>query len=171
MPPSASHRQRPETKDSGSLFTYFVKVTNNGTDPAFQVVVRDVLPANVDFVSVSDDTTLNGDFICSEAAHVVTCTGGTLDGTSDLIPDDPLTLGVNEDVPATRTISIVVRAPEAHDISITNQAFIDPANAIGGIESTPTTRPSRSPTSLRRTTSRSRRTARTRPTRTTKRTT
>ena len=79
---------------------------------------------------MSDDTTLNGDFICSEAAHVVTCTGGTLDGTANLIPDDPATGGINEDVPATRTISIVVRAPEADNITITNQAFIDPTNAI-----------------------------------------
>lgn len=118
------------TKDSGSLFTYYLKVTNNGTDPAFNVTVRDVLPASVTFVSVSDDTTLNGDFICSEAGGVVTCTGGTLDGSLDLIPDDPATGGVNEDVPQSRIISIQVRAPEQHDVQITNQAFVDPTNAI-----------------------------------------
>lgn len=119
-----------KTKDTLSLFTYFIRVTNNGTDPAFNVTARDVLPVGVTFVSVSDDTTLNGDFICTESAGVVTCTGGTLDGTLDLIPDDPATVGVNEDVPQTRQISILVRAPAVTGVTITNQAFVDPSNAI-----------------------------------------
>ena len=103
QPPAAA-----AVKDTDSLFEYFIEVKNNGTDPAFQVVVRDVLPANVTFVSVADDTDAPGAFICVHMNGTVTCTGGTLDGSQDLIPDDPATLTENEDVPTTRTIRILV---------------------------------------------------------------
>ena len=46
--PDASHRLRPRQRTPDRLFSYFIKVTNNGTDPAFNVVVRDVLPAERD---------------------------------------------------------------------------------------------------------------------------
>ena len=61
-----------------------------------------------------------GAFLCSEAGGVVTCTGGTLDGSLDLVPG----------VPQTRHVHVVVTAPMVQDQLITNQAFIDPSNAI-----------------------------------------
>ena len=113
------------------MFTYFIQVTNNGTDPAFKVVVRDVLPAERGLrVRVGRHDPATATSSAREAAHVVTCTGGTLDGSADLIPDDPATPGSTRTCQRRRTISIVVRAPAADSIAITNQAFIDPTNAI-----------------------------------------
>lgn len=106
--------------DSGSLITYEVEVRNDGTDPAFQVVVRDPLPAGLTFVSAQDVLGDDGSFLCGENGGVVTCTGGTLDGSLDLIPG----------LPTSRTIEIVVRAPEVRQQSYTNQVFVDPFNAI-----------------------------------------
>src|SRR5262249_30682784 len=67
---------------------------------------------------------------CGQAGGVVTCTGGTLDGSSDLIPG----------VPQSRVITIKVLAPAniqslATDLSnisvdIVNHAVVDPDNAI-----------------------------------------
>ena len=56
----------------------------------------------------------------TESSGVVTCTGGTLDGNSDLVP------GAGN----TRLIKIVVTAPDANG-PITNHVVIDPNNAIG----------------------------------------
>jgi uncharacterized repeat protein (TIGR01451 family) len=70
-------------------------------------------------MSASDTSPSPGDFICAYAAGVVNCTGGTLDGSSNLIA----TIG------DTRTIEIVVQAPDAVT-DLINQAFIDPDNTI-----------------------------------------
>ena len=65
--------------------TYTVTVTNSGTDPAFQVSLRDILPAGATFVSAVDQLGGNGSFLCGYSDGVVTCTGATLDGSLDLI--------------------------------------------------------------------------------------
>ena len=109
--------------DSGSLITYEIKVTNLGTDPAFQVVVRDVLPAGLTFVSAQDVAGGDGSFLCGESNGTVMCTGGTLDGTDNLIPGPP-------DIATSRTLRIVVRAPEVRQQSYTNQVAVNPFNAI-----------------------------------------
>lgn len=106
--------------DSGSLITYQIEASNAGTDPAFQVVVRDALPAGMTFVSAQDITGGDGSFLCGASSGVVTCTGGTIDGTDDLVPG----------LPTVRMLQIVVRAPEVRQQSYTNQAAIDPSNAI-----------------------------------------
>ncbi|MFQ6170509.1 CARDB domain-containing protein [Oryzobacter sp. R7] len=108
------------TYPSGSTIAYRLEVRNAGTDPAFQVVVRDALPAGLEFISAQDVLGGDGAFLCGESGGVVTCTGGTLDGSSDLIP--PL--------PTTRTVEIIVRAPQVQSQSYTNQAAVDPSNAI-----------------------------------------
>ncbi len=134
----------------GGLISYALNVTNLGTDPAFNVKVRDDLPAGTTFVSAADSTPLiPGAFSCSQAGGSVTCSGGTLDGTLDLIPAP--------DVPTTRVITVKVLAPPdiqsiALDpgnisVTITNQAFIDPDNAIA--ESNETNNSSQWPTTVR----------------------
>ncbi len=110
----------------GHEVTYVITATNAGTDPAFQVVVRDELPAGVAFLSASDTTLANGAFLCGYASGVVTCTGGALDGTANLIPT----------VPSTRTIAITVRVLGPKDRTLTNQVFIDPANTIAESDET-----------------------------------
>ena len=57
---------------------------------------------------------------------MVTCTGGALDGTANLIPT----------VPSTRTIAITVRVLGPKDRTLTNQVFIDPANTIAESDET-----------------------------------
>ena len=115
-----------EPFDSGSLIRYELTVSNAGTDPAFQVVVRDELPAGMTFVSAGDSAPgTSGAFLCGQSSGVVTCTGGTLDGSANLTPG-----------PDSRTITIVVRAPQVRAESYTNQAFIDPFNAIGESDET-----------------------------------
>jgi uncharacterized repeat protein (TIGR01451 family) len=105
--------------------TYYLEVRNDGTNPAFSVVVRDVLPAGTTYVLATDSAAgAVGSFICGESGGVVTCTGGTLDGTSNLIPGPS-----PDNVPNVRTIIVTVQAPNANG-SVTNQAFIDPNNAI-----------------------------------------
>ena len=107
--------------DSGALITYQIDVSNAGTDPAFQVVVRDALPAGMTFVSAQDVTGVSdGSFLCGESGGVVTCTGGTIDGSEDLVPG----------LPTVRMLQIVVRAPEVRQQTYTNQAAVDPFNAI-----------------------------------------
>ncbi|MCA1683902.1 MAG: DUF11 domain-containing protein, partial [Actinobacteria bacterium] len=113
----------PKVVKTNGQIGYHVEARNNGSDPAFNVVVRDVLPAGTAFVSATDITGGPGAFICSEAAGVVTCSGGTLDGSADLIP-------APDDVPTTRTILIMVKPPAIHNVVLTNQASIDPGNTI-----------------------------------------
>jgi uncharacterized repeat protein (TIGR01451 family) len=107
--------------------TYVLTVTNLGTDPAFNVVVRDVMPAGTTFVSAEDVAPGPGAFTCGLVGGFVDCTGGTLDGTADLIPDPAVT--------PSRTIKVVLRAPNANT-TVTNQAFVDPANAIAESDET-----------------------------------
>ena len=63
------------------------------------------MPAGMTFVSAEDVPGGDGAFLCGESGGVVTCTGGTLDGSANLIPGPP-------DLPTSRTLQIVVRAPE-----------------------------------------------------------
>lgn len=95
------------------LTSYQVTVGNSGSDPAFNVAVRDWLPAGTVFVSATDAAP--GDsaaFACGHQAGVVDCTGGFLPAGGS------------------RTIQISVRAPNDHGIVIVNQARVDPDNRI-----------------------------------------
>jgi uncharacterized repeat protein (TIGR01451 family) len=84
---------------TGRDMTYTLTVTNNGPDPAADVVVTDTLPASVTFVSA---TPSQGS--CGQAAGIVTCNLGTLGNG------------------ATATITIVVRPTQAG--LITNVAAV-----------------------------------------------
>ena len=110
----------PNQFPTNGEINYRLHVENLGTDPAFNVVVQDTLPAGTTFVSATDESPSPGDFICTFSSGVVTCSGGTLDGTDDWIPG----------VGSSREINIVVKAPNAHNVTITNQAFVDPTHAI-----------------------------------------
>jgi len=125
----------------GGDITYQLHVKNFGTDPAFHVVVRDALPANTAFVSAADVTGGPGAFSCAyvlgpaSTGGTVTCTNGTLDGSSDL----------GGAAPEERNIEIRVTAPaiiatpqNAGNVSavVTNQAVIDPDDAIGESDET-----------------------------------
>lgn len=102
----------------GGDITYKLSVSNDGTDDAFNVTVRDPLPAGTTFVSAKAlDAASN--FICTQSGGVVDCTGGYVQGTD--------TGGAT---PPARDIEIKVKAPMADGLEIVNQAFVDPVNAI-----------------------------------------
>ena len=103
----------------GDVITYNLKVTNKGTNPALNVTVRDVLPANGTFVSADDVTGPTSAFTCTGSSGVVNCTGGTLSGTTVTVPG----------APAERNIEVKVKAPNQNS-TMFNQAFVDPDNAI-----------------------------------------
>lgn len=109
----------PADVTPGSLITWTVTAINDGTNPAFGVVVRDSLPSGTTFVSATDDLGGAGAFTCGEAGGVVACTGGTLDGSLDLVPG----------VGTQRTLTIKANAPLANT-TVQNQVVVDPSNAI-----------------------------------------
>jgi uncharacterized repeat protein (TIGR01451 family) len=101
------------------LLQYSLDVTNSGTAVAFNVKVRDVLPAGSQFRSATDTGPVTGNFNCSESGGTVTCVGGTLDGAG--LDETPS--------PSTRTIVIQVFAPTAID-TYHNTAMVDPDNTV-----------------------------------------
>ena len=108
----------PTPTTPGGDIEYTIGVTNTGTDDAFNVMVRDPLPANVTFVEALA-TDIASNFVCQNNGGVVDCTGGYVKGKNN-----------NGGVPGTREIKIRVKAPFQHNITITNQVFVDPLNNI-----------------------------------------
>jgi uncharacterized repeat protein (TIGR01451 family) len=104
---------------SGTL-QYRLDVTNSGTAVAFNVKVRDTLPDGATFRSAVDSAPGAGAFECSAAGIVVTCTGGTLDGSAG--PDETSS-------PSTRSIVIEAFAPTEPGDYV-NTAMVDPDDAI-----------------------------------------
>jgi len=104
---------------SGSL-QYTLKVENVGTAVAFDTTVRDTIPTGATFRSAQDRTPGAGAYDCTQAGGVVTCIGGTLDGS-------------NNDTPAAgdnvRFIDILLFAPSQPG-TYTNQAVVDPEEEI-----------------------------------------
>jgi uncharacterized repeat protein (TIGR01451 family) len=99
---------------TSSPVEYTLVVKNDGSDPAFHVVVRDTLPTGFTFASANDTGPVSDPnaFVCTDAGNVVTCTSARIDGGS-----------------ATR--SIVVRAFSAvAPGDYVNQAVVDPDNTI-----------------------------------------
>ena len=108
----------PAATTPGGSIEYTIGVTNTGTDDAFNVTVRDPLPAGVTFVeAVPTDAASN--FVCQNNSGVVDCTGGYIKGKNN-----------NGGTPGSREIKIRVKAPLEHGVTITNQAFVDPLNQI-----------------------------------------
>ena len=78
-------RRSPGRRQStpGSTITYQLTVQNVGTDPAFNVKVRDDLPAHTTFVSAVDTTDWpTAPSAARSSVDSILCTGGTLDGIS-----------------------------------------------------------------------------------------
>jgi uncharacterized repeat protein (TIGR01451 family) len=86
----------PNPLPLGQNLTYQITVTNNGPDPATNVVLTDTLPPDVDFIMASTG--------CGQTAGVVTCDLGTL------APD------------SSTTVTIVVKPKNAG--SFTNTATV-----------------------------------------------
>jgi uncharacterized repeat protein (TIGR01451 family) len=105
----------------GSDITYWLRVQNLGTNPAFNVVVRDVMPSGTTFVSAQDMTGGSGAFTCVANGGFIDCSGAAIDGT----PGDPV-----PGLPTARDIKIVLRAPLTDNTVLVNQAFVDPGNTI-----------------------------------------
>ncbi|WP_116571876.1 CARDB domain-containing protein [Nocardioides gansuensis] len=100
------------------IVNYDLVVANEGSDVAFDVVVEDHLADGMVFRHAEDSNPGTGDFTCQAAGRIITCTGGTLDGS----------LGQTAQAgDTTRTIHVSVFAP-AQPGSYINQAIIDPDN-------------------------------------------
>lgn len=97
---------------------YTLGVQNHGTDDLFNATVSDNLPAGTTFVSAVDASPGGSAFTCTASGQVVTCTGGTIQGTVS-----------NGGSPGSRTINIVANAPHANG-AIVDQATADPNNAV-----------------------------------------
>ena len=109
--------------------TYDLEVSNLGTDPVSNVVVKDTLPTGTRFISAKDlDATHGARFFCSHdgspTGGVVTCTGGDFSGSVNTVPDSP-----SGTVPITRHIRITVFAPNVAG-TYTNHATVDPDNVV-----------------------------------------
>jgi uncharacterized repeat protein (TIGR01451 family) len=110
----------------GQVYFYTLHVENIGEADAFNVNVRDVLPPHVGFLSALDNAPGTGMFTCTFSDPNIDCVGGTLPAGGS------------------RDITIRARAPfnletlvnpgnPLTDIRLgyTNQAFVDPFNAVG----------------------------------------
>lgn len=107
------------------ILEWNLEATNTGTDAAFGVTVRDILPAGTTFRSAADTSGAGtGAFTCSESGGTVDCVGGTLDGTANQTPGGQ-----------SRTIKVSVFA-QAQTGSYTNHAFIDPSDSIAEADET-----------------------------------
>lgn len=84
-----------ETVSIGELLTYTVTVHNGGPDAAASVGVEDVLPANVEFVSVDPAAPT-----CSQAAGIVSCSLGSMANNADKV----ITIKVRPTVDAGKTV-------------------------------------------------------------------
>jgi uncharacterized repeat protein (TIGR01451 family) len=103
----------PASVTPNAAITYSLTVSNTeGSNAALNVKVRDVLSSLVTFVSASDVTGSAGAFTCSQSSFLVTCTGGTIAAGGS------------------RTIQIKVTAPNLTDVTLLNQALVDPENDI-----------------------------------------
>jgi large repetitive protein len=113
----------PIVVDTGQGIRYHLLVKNVGEGDAFNVTVRDVIPAGTTFFSAVDSTPGTNAFTCSFSAPNIDCTGGTL------------LSGASRDILVTliAPTGLDKIATDPGDIrqTIRNQAFIDPFNAIG----------------------------------------
>jgi uncharacterized repeat protein (TIGR01451 family) len=102
--------------EPGQEYSYEVTVANTGTNPAYNVKLRNVLDEGPTFVRA----TAENDFTCGISGNVLTCDGGVLDGSADLDP--------NFDTDA--IITITVRAPQRHNFTYGVISRVDPDNTV-----------------------------------------
>ncbi len=101
--------------EPGQEYTYEVTVANTGSNPAYNVKLRNVLDEGATFVR----STAQNDFTCGISGNVLTCDGGVLDGTADLDPND-----------SDAIITITVRAPQRHNYTYGITSRVDPDNTV-----------------------------------------
>lgn len=104
-------KQAPAQVLPGGQITYTLTVSNSGTAQAFNVRARDILPTGTTFVSAVGSGSVN-QFVCSHLNGIVDCIASRIDN------------GFPE------TITIVVTAPQVNNVTIRNQAVVDPGNDI-----------------------------------------
>ncbi|MCA1834726.1 MAG: DUF11 domain-containing protein, partial [Actinobacteria bacterium] len=125
----------PASAVVGNTLVYTATVTNNGPSPAVNVVLTEVLPAGVDFVSASTGCTFDA------ATRVVTCSLGTLAPgatavvtiTTTAAAVGPATVDVAASVGAAtpdpdasnNSASVAATVLAQADVSITKTAAID----------------------------------------------
>ncbi|MQA25650.1 MAG: DUF11 domain-containing protein [Micromonosporaceae bacterium] len=100
----------------GQDYKYVVTVENTGTDVAFNVDVRNVVDSAATYVK----TTATNDLVCTRSDAVITCTGGSIDGSNDQDPDHG----------SEATIEVFVKAPRVHNYEYGLSSRVDPANTI-----------------------------------------
>jgi uncharacterized repeat protein (TIGR01451 family) len=120
----------PTTVVPGATITYDLNAQNLGTDPAFNVTVRDDLPPHVTFMSAVDAIGGAGAFSCNLVGSSVVCTGGTLDGSNDLVTGVGTSRHITITVQAPASISQFVTDQSNVSLPLSNTAVIDPNNAI-----------------------------------------
>jgi uncharacterized repeat protein (TIGR01451 family) len=91
--------------------TFKITVSNDGTDPAIGVTVRDFLPAGAQYI----EATGTNKFLCSQVSNFINCVGGEL--------------GAFGSGTETATITLTMFAPDTPG-HYTNQAIADPDNTI-----------------------------------------
>ncbi len=99
----------PSPVAKGNLLTYTLAVVNNGPASATNVVVVDVLPSVLSFVSVNTNTGT-----CSQASNTVTCQLGTMANA------------------ATATITIITIPQSATIVSNSAMVSADQTDSVGG---------------------------------------
>ena len=109
----------------GGGIIYDLKVTNLGEDgDAFNVRVRDFLPANVTFFSAEDTAPGSGAFTCGQVPgqpSTIDCVGGT-------IPQDGGFRTIRVIVVAPTGLDQIASNPGVIEQILTNSAFVDPDN-------------------------------------------
>lgn len=113
----------PIVVDTGQGIRYHLIVKNVGEADAFNVVVRDVIPAGATFFSAVDAAPGTGAFTCALSSPNIDCTGGTLTagGTRDILVTLIAPTGLDK----------IATDPGDIRQTIRNLAFVDPLNAIG----------------------------------------
>ncbi len=103
----------PASVSTSGIVTYTIKVTNDGSDPAVNVTMRDTLPAGFVYIDAFDTVLGPNAFLCTPGAgNTVDCTGATI---------TPGAVG--------RTVTLRAFASPALG-TYTNQAIVDPGNLI-----------------------------------------
>lgn len=105
----------------GGTLVYNLTVSNQGSDPATHVVVKDYLPTGTTYRLAKLDATgtgaHSGGFVCSQDGGVVTCANGTL--------------GAGEQALIKLTLFAPAQPSNPGSLStITNQVVVDPDNTI-----------------------------------------
>jgi uncharacterized repeat protein (TIGR01451 family) len=116
-----NHSDSPDPGPAGGIFTYTLRIDNNGPNGATAVTLQDTLPTGSTFVGVS--TTAGS---CSQAAGVVDCTLGNIPFNSN------------------QTVTIQVRLPTANvwtNTATAASATDDPntSNNVNSIQDTTAT--------------------------------